>query len=72
MKAICTNNECENGIHEVEFEVKNLETGACPECGSRKLAPAWTKNYRLPGEKELRKKQQAIHELLKKKEAVKK
>ncbi len=51
MKRICMNSDCALWLEETEFE---SETEACPNCGETDTAPAWVKEYRLPGELELR------------------
>jgi len=64
---ICCNSgtECEHNIYEKEFEVNDFDSGKCPECGGLKIAPAWIKDYRLPGEEELLKERSELHEKLK-------
>ena len=66
MKAICQNHYedkiCETYLYEKEFEVKDLDVGVCPECGGKDIAPAWIKNYRIPGEVEAHKKLQGLVE----------
>jgi len=57
MKVICVggNLNCENYVHEKEFDIdeEDFDNARCPECGG-KVAPAWLKEYMLPGEEELR------------------
>jgi len=67
MKVICCNSgvKCEHNIYEREFEVEDFDMGKCPECGSSKISPAWTKEYRLPGEEALLKERIGLHESLK-------
>ena len=68
MKAVCRNisGNCEYELYETEFEVRNLDVGNCPNCGSKEIAPAWIKKHRLPGEENLMKIRVRLHEQLKK------
>jgi hypothetical protein len=46
--------ECEHAPWDEEVGLK------CPECGKANLAPAWSKNIRMPGEKETIQKLKAL------------
>ena len=65
MKVICLsgNPDCENYVYEKEFETdeENFDNTRCPECGG-KVAPAWTKNFRLPGENKPKTERIKLHE----------
>jgi len=56
-KVICVGGDsnCENYVHEKEFDIdeEDFDNARCPECGG-KVASAWLKEYRLPGEEKLR------------------
>ena len=69
MRVICVSGgKCEHYIYEKEFDVDDFDSGRCPECGG-KIAPAWLKECRLPGEEKLRTELRELYERKKKLDA---
>ncbi|MFQ5911288.1 MAG: hypothetical protein ACE5IJ_11310 [Thermoplasmata archaeon] len=59
---VCMNVTCSKSLREEEFE--GGEEEPCPECDQTNTAPAWIKDYRLPGERETRRRLLALKEVL--------